>query len=389
MLELSDQGQELRARDRRIWALVKRQHGVISHRQLRDLGLGRSSIRWRVNSGRLHPVRRGVYAVGRPEMSPQGRWVAALLACGPGAVLSHSSAAALWGFGGELRGLIEVSLPPGRRSRRPGIRAHRRATLGAAEVTEHDGIPVTAPIRTLIDLATRLAPGLLERAVNEADKLERVRADILYASLDDHGGEPGVGRLRRLLDPVHFRLSDSELERAMRPVAKRAGLPVPETKAWVNEYEVDFLARARDSGRGRRTPLPPHCLTAAPRPRTRPSAYRRRPLAAAFLPLADRPRTGLRPESPASSRRPRSSLSAMVGHLSTERCAQVTDEGARRRLRACRRRTSCRRSRRASVGSLRRRGRSRRRSCRRRAGRRPRTSRRSSTSTSPGCCAAG
>jgi very-short-patch-repair endonuclease len=241
MLEPSDQGQELRVRDRRIWALVKRQHGVVAHGQLRHLGLHRSSIRWRVSSGRLHPVRCGVYAVGRPEISPHGRWMAALLACGPGAVLSHSSAAALWGFGSEQRGVIEVSLPPGSRRRRRGIRAHRRVMLKTAETTEHEGVPVTAPIRTLIDQATRLAPARLERAVNEADKLDRVRADVLYAALDAHRGEPGVGQLRRLLDPVHFRLSDSDLERKMRGVAKRAGLPVPETKSWVNEYEVDFF----------------------------------------------------------------------------------------------------------------------------------------------------
>jgi very-short-patch-repair endonuclease len=214
---------------------------MIAHRQLREFGLGRSSIRWRVKSGRLHPVRRGVYAVGRPEVTPYGRWMAALLACGPGAVLSHGSAAALWGFGTEPREVVEVSLPAGMRSRQPGIRAHRRARLGADEVTEHEGVPVTAPIRTLIDQATRLGPTQLERAVNEADKLERVRADVLYAALDRHGGEPGIGPLRRLLDPLHFRLSDSELEQAMRPVAKDAGLPVPETKAWVNDYEVDFF----------------------------------------------------------------------------------------------------------------------------------------------------
>jgi len=174
-------------------------------------------------------------------MSSRGRWMAALLACGPGAVLSHGSAAALWGFGSEPHGLVEVSLPEGMRSRRPGIRAHRRTALRPDEVTEHEGVRVTVPIRTLIDQATWLAPAQLERAVNEADKLERVRAGVLYAALDNHSGEPGVGPLRKLLDPLHFRLSDSELERAVRPVAKGAGLPVPETKAWVNDYEVDFF----------------------------------------------------------------------------------------------------------------------------------------------------
>lgn len=241
MVLQSDQGLDVRARDRRIWALVKRQHGVVAHRQLLELGLRRSSISWRVKSGRLHAVRHGVYAVGRPELSRHGRWMAGLLVCGPEAVLSHGSAAALWGFGSEPRGLVEASLPPNRRCRQPGIRAHRRAALRPGDVTEHEGIPVTSPVRTLIDQATRLPPARLERAVNEADKLDRVAADALYGALDDYRGVPGVASLRKLLDPVHFRLSDSDLEQAMRPLAMTAGLPVPETKAWVNGYEVDFF----------------------------------------------------------------------------------------------------------------------------------------------------
>ncbi|HEX8959833.1 MAG TPA: type IV toxin-antitoxin system AbiEi family antitoxin domain-containing protein [Solirubrobacterales bacterium] len=231
----------MRVRNRRIWTLVKRQHGVVAHRQLLELGLGESSIYWRVKSGRLHAVRRGVYAAGRPELSRHGRWMAAVLACGPGAALSHGSAAALWGFGFESRGLVEASLPAGRRCRQPGIRAHRRAALRLDDVTEHEGIPVTSPMRTLIDQATQLSPARLERAINEADKLDRVAADALYAALDDYRGVPGVAALRKLLDPLHFRLSDSELEQEMRPLAKAADLPVPETKARVNGYEVDFF----------------------------------------------------------------------------------------------------------------------------------------------------
>jgi very-short-patch-repair endonuclease len=167
--------------------------------------------------------------------------MAASLACGPGAALSHGSAAALWGFGSELPGLVEVSLPPGRSSQQPGLRAHRRAALKPSDVTTHKRIPVTSPVRTLIDQATQLPPKKLERAVNEADKLGRVRADALHASLDEHRGEPGVTALRALLDPLSFRLSDSELERTLRPIARAAGLPIPETKTWVNGYEVDFF----------------------------------------------------------------------------------------------------------------------------------------------------
>jgi very-short-patch-repair endonuclease len=233
----------VQARDRRIWALVERQHGVVAHGQLVELGLSRSSIRWRVTSGRLHPVRRGVYAVGRPELSPYGHWMAAVLACGPEAALSHGSAAALWGFGSDPPGLVETSVPPDKRCRRPGIRAHRRAALRPGEITKHEGIPVISPVRTLIDQATLLSPARLERSVNEADKLDRVAADALYSALDDYRGVPGVAPLRKLLDPLHFRLSDSILEQAMRPLARTAGLPVPETKVRVNGYEVDFFWR--------------------------------------------------------------------------------------------------------------------------------------------------
>jgi very-short-patch-repair endonuclease len=167
--------------------------------------------------------------------------MAAVLACGPNAVLSHGSAAALWGFGHEQSGCIDVSVSARSRSRLHGIRVHRRTEAVLDDVAFHEGIPATSPIRTLIDQATRLRPMQLERAVNEADKLDRVRADTLMGSLDEYRGQPGVGPLRKLLDPLTFRLSDSELEQRVRPLARAAGLPVPETKAWVNGYEVDFF----------------------------------------------------------------------------------------------------------------------------------------------------
>ncbi len=224
-----------------IWALVRRQHGAIARRQLLELGLSPRRIERRIASGRLHPVWRGVYAVGRPLLDKHGSWMAAVLACGPDAVLSHSSAAALWGFGVEQGGLIDISVPAGRRSRLQGIRAHRRTETVLDDVLVHAGIPLTSPVRTLIDQATRLRPMQLERAVNEADKLDRVRADALHGLLDNYRGQPGVAPLRKLLDPLTFRLSDSELEQLMRPVARAAGLPTPETKVWVDGYEVDFF----------------------------------------------------------------------------------------------------------------------------------------------------
>ncbi len=236
-----DQPSDRRERDAAIWALSKRQHGTVARRQLLELGLSPRRIERRITSGRLHPVWRGVYAVGRPLLGRRGRWMAAVLACGPGAALSHGSAAALWGFGTERRDVIDVSVPATRRGRLPGIQVHRRTKTVMKDVSDHEGIPVTSPVRTLVDQAVRLRPMQLERAVNEADKLDRVRADVLRASLEAYRGQPGVAPLRRLLDPLSFRLSDSELEQLMRPLARSAGLPTPETKAWVNGYEVDFF----------------------------------------------------------------------------------------------------------------------------------------------------
>jgi very-short-patch-repair endonuclease len=204
--------------------------------------MGPRQIERRIASGRLHAVWRGVYAVGRPQLGRHGRWMAAVLASGPDAVLSHGSAAALWGFGRERGGQIDVSVASTRRSRRAGIRVHRRTRAVLNDVMVHERIPLTSPVRTLIDQATELeSMGQPERAVNEADKLDLARADALHTSLDDYRGQPGAGRLRKLLDPLHFRLSDSELEQRMRRLARTAGLPTPETKAWVNGYEVDFF----------------------------------------------------------------------------------------------------------------------------------------------------
>jgi very-short-patch-repair endonuclease len=237
----SNDQSEGKADDAAIWALVRRQHGVVARRQLLDLGLTPRRIERRIASARLHPVWRGIYAVGRPMLGRRGRRMAAVLACGPDAALSHGSAAALWGFGSERGGLIDVSVPAASRSRLRGIRVHRRTEAALDDTLVHEGIPLTSPVRTLIDLATRLKPMQLERAVNEADKLDRVRADVLHASLGDYRGQPGVAPLRKLLDPLAFRLSDSELEQLMRPLARSVGLPAPETKTWANGYEVDFF----------------------------------------------------------------------------------------------------------------------------------------------------
>lgn len=225
---------------RQAWDLARNQHGVVSSEQLREVGYTRQAIFHRIRTGRLHPLHRGVYVVGRPHVTDHGRWMAAVIACGASAVLSHSSAAALWRFGPEQRGLVELSLPSSSRRSRPGLEIHQRASLRSRDTTTEFGIPVTTPVQTLIDLTPRLDRLGIERMINEADKYNLTNPPRLRRELDQRIGEPGVALLRRILDRRTFRLTREELERRFLPLAARAGLPVPLTGQWVNEFEVDF-----------------------------------------------------------------------------------------------------------------------------------------------------
>jgi very-short-patch-repair endonuclease len=214
----------------------------VTRKQLLTLGLTSRGIEHRAARGRLHPVGRGIYAVGRSELTPQGRWMAAVLAGGgPGiAALSHSSAAALLKIGVEQVSAIEVSRRSATPIRVPGVRVHRRPNLKPGWWGYCEGIPVTSPAQTLIDLATRQGRGTMERAINEADRLKLLRTDDLRKALDAHGGEPGVGRLREILDRRTFRYTRTELERVFLPLAREAGLPLPRTSVYVTGHEVDF-----------------------------------------------------------------------------------------------------------------------------------------------------
>lgn len=221
------------------WALARRQHGVVSRAQLLELGLDRDAIQHRIVSARLHPVARGVYAVGRPQLDREGVWMAALLACGPHAALSHHSAAALWDIGPAGHGSIHISVALDVVRCRPGVELHRRA-LAPDEVTRRGSLSVTSPTRTLVDLALVLSRDRLERAIGEADKRDLVDPESLRAALDRLTGRPGVGVLRATLDRRTFTMTRSALERRFLPIAHRAGLPMPVTGAELNGFEVDF-----------------------------------------------------------------------------------------------------------------------------------------------------
>ena len=224
----------------RVWRLAEAQHGVVSRAQLLDLGFSRHAIAHRLRSGRLHAVRTGIYAIGRPTLTQHGRWMAAALACGDHAVLSHGSAAALMRIGHERRGLIEISTSVLSDRRRRGIKIHRRKSLRPGDLGTFERIPVTSPIQTLIDIAPRLDRMALERAINEADKYDLVNPPRLRKALESRSGDPGVRILRTVLDHRTFRLTRKQLEQRFLPLTARAGLPVPLTKQIVNGFEVDF-----------------------------------------------------------------------------------------------------------------------------------------------------
>ncbi|MGH2955228.1 MAG: type IV toxin-antitoxin system AbiEi family antitoxin domain-containing protein [Solirubrobacterales bacterium] len=224
---------------RGLWALTARQHGVVTRSQLLGLGFSVKAVDHRIARGRLHPVHRGVYAVGRPELTTHGRWMAAVLACGPEAVLSHECAAALWEIRPDRGGKSDVTVPAGVLRRHPGVRLRRTRRLDQAERDRRHGIPVTTPIRTLIDIATRLERNPLEAAINEADKRGLADPEALRAAVEE-SSLPGAAKLRRLLDRTTFVLTDSELERLFLPIARRVGLPPPQTRRYVNGFKVDF-----------------------------------------------------------------------------------------------------------------------------------------------------
>jgi predicted transcriptional regulator of viral defense system len=167
--------------DQSIAALASRQYGVVARRQLRALGLSDGAIAHRAASGRLHRVHHGVYAVGHAVLVARGHWMAAVLGCAPGAVLSHAAAGALWGLRRSATTVIDVTVPgSGGRHRKQGIRIHRARSLDGRTATEA-GIPVTTPERTILDLAATLPRRPLERVLDQAENLRLTDVPSLVA----------------------------------------------------------------------------------------------------------------------------------------------------------------------------------------------------------------
>jgi Protein of unknown function (DUF559) len=223
-------------RDAAVADLARRQHGIVSRDQLLGLGLGADAVDWRVKRRRLHRVHRGIYAVGHLSLTRNGRFMAAVLACGEGAALSHFSAAVLWGMVRERKWPIHVTAEGKRRVH--GIRIHESPLDG--ERVRRDGIVVTTPGRTLVDLADVAPQRLLERAIDEADYL---KLDI--DGLAPRRGRRGQGLLSSVL-AVHTpgaTRTRSELEERFLALCDEHGIELPEVNVDLEGYECDFVWR--------------------------------------------------------------------------------------------------------------------------------------------------
>lgn len=226
--------------------MAARQFGVVSRRQAIAAGFTRHGIQHALSRGRLHLLHRGVYAVGHPGIAEAGRWMAAVLAGGVRAVLSHRSAAALWRMRRDGAGIAEITVP-GSRGPRAGLVLHR-GRLADDEISMVEGIPVTAPARTLLDLAAVIPAQALRLAAAEAEVLRLADASSLAGTLERHPGVRGATALRAIVDGAVGPpgITRSELEHRFLRFLARRRLPLPATnvrlRAGGRWFEADCVS---------------------------------------------------------------------------------------------------------------------------------------------------
>jgi predicted transcriptional regulator of viral defense system len=228
--------------DARLARLAARQHGAVTAAQLADLGLGKRGVSTRVAAGRLHVKYRGGYAVGHARLSQHGRWMAAVLAAGEGAVLSHLAAAKLWEvWRRRVPAGIDVTVPKQRRDR-PGVRVHRTRNLDPRDVTVHDGIPVTTIARLLVDLSSVLTAPQLANVIHEAAFRNRFDLEATHQAMKRATGRHTLDTLDAALN-AHLSGSAgtrSALEDQFLAQIQHSELSEPRINTKVNGIEVDF-----------------------------------------------------------------------------------------------------------------------------------------------------
>jgi hypothetical protein len=227
--------------DRELIRLARRRHWLVTTAELNGLGFSRDAIDHRLRAGRLFRVHRGVYAVGRHTLTPAGRRCAAVLACGSGALLSHTSAAAQWHLLETSRTIVDVTVPTDHRPRR-GIRVHTSRTITRADITELDRIPITSVARTLVDLAGQVRRDRLEHALGRAYTLRHLDVAEIQDAMGRNANQRGVATLQGLLAGfIEPPMTRSDLEQLARRTIAAAGLPPPQSNGIAAGLCVDLL----------------------------------------------------------------------------------------------------------------------------------------------------
>jgi very-short-patch-repair endonuclease len=229
--------------DLAVVALADSQYGIVDRPELLALGLSGDAIGRRVRSRRLRPLYRGVYAVGHRALRPEAHRLAAVRASGRGAALSHAAAAAHWGLRPSAATRIDVTVPTGAgRRARKGIRLHRCPALLPQETTLHEGIPVTTPARTLLDLAATIPRRALERAADQAEVLQLFDGSAIDATIEAHRGRPGAPLLRVVLEShdAGSTITRSALEELFLTLCDENGIERPRVNTRIAGLEVDF-----------------------------------------------------------------------------------------------------------------------------------------------------
>ena len=237
--------------DAAIGELAMGQHGIVSRSQLMGLGLGEDAIEHRLRLGRLHRLHQGVYAVGHRLVPKQGWWMAAVLASGPGAVLSHYSAAALWMLRGYSGGAIHVTVP--RKSTSSNRIRRHRSLLPPDEVTVEEGIPVTSVPRTIFDLAATESVDVIKNLIKESEYRQHYDRLSLWNLIERYPGRRGVRKVRVALErlkeePVGRKRSP--LEERFAPFLRRHRLPLPRFNDWISVRNRNFQVDCHWPGTG-------------------------------------------------------------------------------------------------------------------------------------------
>lgn len=224
--------------------MAERQKGQVTHRQLIDLGVPRTSIEHSLRRGRIYRTFTAVYAVGHRALPPLWREMGAVLACGDGTFVSRHCAGAVWKVRPPASAEVEVTVPYGRSARRAGIRIHRAKGIDPRDLTEHDGVPITTPAFTLLEVARDLTFEQFERAFDDALTKEVMSLAEARDTLTRHEGYPGARLFAVFARPEHeLQITRSKAEQLMKALLRNTGLPTPVLNLRRGRIIPDFVWR--------------------------------------------------------------------------------------------------------------------------------------------------